>query len=81
MTRIFTATAASLVVLTGPALAVVAEVDLDGDGSYSLTEVQTAMPNVTADEFLLMDANGDGLLDADEVAAAIEAGMMPDPAG
>ncbi len=81
MTRIFAATAASIVLLASPALAIVAEIDLDGDGAYSLTEVQTAMPDLTADSFTVMDANGDGLLDADEVAAAIEAGLMPDPAG
>lgn len=80
MTRLIAASGASLALLTLPAWAVVAEIDLDGDGAYSLTEVQTAMPDITADEFVMMDVNGDGLLDADEVAAAIQAGLMPDPA-
>ena len=80
MTRPIAASAATLVLLAAPAVAVVAEIDLDGDGAYSLSEVQTAMPDVTADEFMIMDANGDGLLDENEVAAAIEAGLMPDPA-
>jgi len=81
MTRLMTATAANILVLTSPVWAITAEIDLDGDGAYSLTEVQTAMPETTADEFLLMDSNGDGLLDAEEVATAIEAGLMLDPAG
>lgn len=80
MTRITALAAAAITVLAGPAFAIQTEIDLDGDGTYSLTEVQTAMPEMSQDDFLVLDANGDGLLDADEVAAAIAAGFLPDPA-
>jgi len=66
--------------LKGAALAIEAEIDVNGDGAYSLTEVQTVLPDMTTDNFLVLDANGDGLLDEGEVAAAIEAGILPDPA-
>ncbi len=81
MTRAIVATTAAFTLLAAPAFAIVAEIDTDGDGVYSLSEVQTAMPDMTADAFNALDVNADGLLDADEVAAAIEAGLMPDPAG
>ena len=81
MTRAFVATAAAITLLAAPAFAIVAEIDTDGDGVYSLAEVQTAMPDMTFDGFNALDANADGILDAEEVAAAIEAGVMPDPAG
>ena len=77
MTRIFAVTTATFTLLAMPALAIEAEIDLDGDGAYNLTEVQTAMPDMTFDSFNVIDANGDGLLDAEEVAAAIEAGLLP----
>jgi len=72
--------ATTLTLLAAPAFAIVAEIDTDGDGAYSLSEVQTAIPDTTFDTFSAMDLNGDGLLDAEEVAIAIEAGVMPDPA-
>lgn len=73
--------AAIFTLIAAPAMAIVAEIDTDGDGTYSLSEVQTAMPDMTVDAFNALDVNADGLLDADEVAAAIEAGFLPDPAG
>ena len=80
MTRLFAMTTAACTLLAVPALAIEAEIDLDGDGAYSLSEVQTAMPDMTMDSFTVIDVNGDGLLDADEVAAAIQAGLLPEPA-
>ena len=81
MTRAFVATTAAIILAAAPAFAIVAEIDTDGDGVYSLAEVQTAMPDMTFDSFNALDTNADGILDAEEVAAAIEAGLMPDPAG
>ena len=81
MTRAFVATTAAIIFAAAPAIAIVAEIDTDGDGVYSLAEVQTAMPDMTFDSFNALDTNADGILDAEEVAAAIEAGLMPDPAG
>jgi hypothetical protein len=52
-------------------------IDLNEDGYLSLTEVQTAYPDVTEADFTLADTNGDGLLDEDELAAAREAELIP----
>ena len=35
------------------------------------------MPDMPTDAFSVMDENGDGLLDADEIAKAIDAGLLP----
>jgi len=59
------------------ALAQSADIDVNGDGMYSFPEVQAAMPEMTDDTFVLLDLSGDGLLDADEIAAGAEAGLLP----
>ncbi|MGB7268876.1 MAG: EF-hand domain-containing protein [Albidovulum sp.] len=51
--------------------------DTDGNGTYSMEEVQAAYPALTAEAFTAIDVNADGTLDADELAAAIEAGALP----
>ena len=51
--------------------------DTDGDGMLSLEEAQAAMPDMAEETFLTLDGNADGLLDAEEVAAAQEAGLIP----
>tara|TARA_R110002110_G_scaffold97902_1_gene251044 strand:+ start:940 stop:1200 length:261 start_codon:yes stop_codon:yes gene_type:complete len=55
-----------------------AEVDANGDGLLSVTEVQAVYPDVTAEQFSAMDLNADGALDDAEVQSATEAGMMPE---
>ena len=54
-----------------------AEIDVDADGMYSYPELQAVMPEMTEDQFTVLDVNGDGLLDADEIAAGTEAGLLP----
>lgn len=54
-----------------------AAIDTNGDGMYSFPEVQAAMPDMSEDMFMTVDVNGDGLLDTDEIAVAIEAGILP----
>ncbi|MEO0503667.1 MAG: hypothetical protein AAFZ14_10100 [Pseudomonadota bacterium] len=54
-----------------------AELDTNGDGVLTIDEVQASFPDVTSDAFTAMDLNADGALDANEVAAAQEAGLMP----
>lgn len=49
-------------------------VDINRDGFYSYPELQIIFPDMTADDFTMIDASGDGLLDEHEVRAAIEAG-------
>lgn len=54
--------------------------DADADGFVSYPEAQAAMPEVDESLFTMIDANGDGLWAADEVAAAVEAGLLAPPA-
>lgn len=54
-----------------------ADLDANGDGLLSVTEVQAVYPDVTAEQFSAMDLNADGALDDAEVQAATEAGVMP----
>ena len=52
-------------------------IDVNGVGNYSFPELQVAMPDMTIDGFTALDANGDGLLDADEIAVGVEAELLP----
>ncbi len=79
MTRKLTLMAplAVLTALGGAALAQDAAIDINGDGMYSYPEVQAVMPEMTEEDFTVLDTSGDGLLDADEIAVAVEAGLLP----
>lgn len=50
--------------------------DTDGDGVYSMDEMMATYPDLTEEVFTMVDANGDGSIDADELAAAQEAGTL-----
>ena len=43
-----------------------AAIDTDGDGAWSLAELQAAQPGFDAERFAELDRNGDGLINADE---------------
>lgn len=79
MTLIFKmiAPAAVLTALALPSFAQDAAIDINGDGMYSYPELQAVMPEVSEDDFAVMDVSGDGLLDSDEIAAATSSGMLP----
>jgi hypothetical protein len=81
ISKTVTLTAISLLFAASAASAQSASVDVNGDGFYSLPEVQGAMPDMTQDDFLVLDANGDGLLDAAEIEAATQAGLLATPEG
>ncbi|MEL7178803.1 MAG: hypothetical protein AAFN63_03145 [Pseudomonadota bacterium] len=68
---------AVLTALAVPSFAQDAEIDINGDGMYSYPEIQAVMPEMTEDDFTVLDTSGDGLLDADEIAVATEAGLLP----
>ena len=75
MKRFFT----TFLLSTGLATATTAatQFDSNGDGLVTLDEISAVYPEVTAEAFSAMDVNSDGALDADEVAAAQDAGILP----
>ncbi|MFK7940413.1 MAG: EF-hand domain-containing protein [Roseovarius sp.] len=79
MTKFVSATAfACAFTLTLPAAALASEnMDADGDGAVSMSEFQTAHPEADTGIFTAVDANADGVLTADEITAAQEAGTLP----
>ena len=50
--------------------------DTEGNGTYSIEEMTAAYPDMTPELFAEIDANADGAVDADELAAAQEAGKV-----
>jgi Ca2+-binding EF-hand superfamily protein len=50
--------------------------DVDGDGVYSKEELMVVYPALTDEVFAEVDANDDGAIDAEELAAAQEAGLL-----
>jgi hypothetical protein len=66
---------AALGLTTGVAFAQTVE-DTDGDGVYSFAELQAAFPDLTDDVFVLIDTNGDGSVDPEELEAAIATGLI-----
>lgn len=53
------------------------EIDADGDGALSLAEIQSVHPEVTEDTFVQADTDADGMISAEELAAAQELGLIP----
>lgn len=51
--------------------------DTDHNGSLSLVEIQAVYPKFTKAEFTKADTNGDGKIDAKELAAAQKDGVLP----
>lgn len=50
--------------------------DTDGNGTYSMEELMVAFPDLTEETFTTVDTNADGQVDADELAAAEESGVL-----
>ncbi|KIC15557.1 MULTISPECIES: calcium-binding protein [unclassified Leisingera] len=72
-------TATALAALAASPLAAmdsITEADTDGNGTYSLEELQAAFPDLTEETFATIDANADGEADLAEVKAAEEAGLL-----
>jgi hypothetical protein len=70
------ATSLAAILGAGAALGQAETIDTDGDGMVSYTELLLVMPDMTEDDFTALDANEDGMLDAEEFAAAEEAGLI-----
>jgi len=58
----------------------VSDVDTDGDSLVSFTEMTVMYPEITEDAFAEIDTSGDTFVDETELAAALEAGTIADPA-
>lgn len=53
------------------------EIDLDGDGRYSLEELRRIYPTLTSRAYGEMDVNSDGLVTPSEFRAGQDAGLLP----
>jgi len=79
MTRITTSLALATTLLALPAFAQVAAsdiADVDGNGLWSLEELQAAYPDMTEETFATVDTSGDGQIDMAEYDAAAGAGLL-----
>lgn len=71
-------TTTALLTLAGAAFAAVADVDTDGDGVASFTELLAVYPTLTEEGFSAIDTNADGVVDDVEMTAAQEGGLIPE---
>ncbi len=69
--------AATVLALTATAISAQSEIDADGDGVLSYNELLAAHPEMTEENFIAIDTNADGAVDADELKVASEAGLLP----
>ena len=69
--------AALLIAGSSAVFADIAALDANEDGQVTMEELVAVYPDVTAEDFSTADADASGTLDADEVAAAQEAGSIP----
>jgi hypothetical protein len=53
--------------------------DTDGNGSWSLVELQAVWTDLTEETFKGIDANADGAVDATELQAALDNGVIAAP--
>ena len=64
-----------------PAFAItVADVDTDGDNLMSFTEMTVKYPDMTEEAFGAIDTSADSFVDEAELAAALDAGTISEPA-
>ncbi len=64
-----------------PAFAItISEVDTDGDSLASFTEMAEIYPELTEAQFGEVDTSDDNFVDETELAAALQAGTIAEPA-
>ncbi|MCG6884102.1 MAG: EF-hand domain-containing protein [Silicimonas sp.] len=76
MTKRMNLTIAALLGLGLGTAAMAAVEDTDGDGVYSMEELLVVYPGLTEEGFGLIDTNGDGAVDENELTAAVDAGVL-----
>lgn len=52
------------------------DADVNHDGALSVQEVMSAWPEISTDDFMRMDTDGDGLLDSNELTTARARGAL-----
>jgi hypothetical protein len=73
--------AIAVAMFAAPAFAItVADVDTDGDNLISYAEMQVKYPDLMEEAFGAVDTSGDGFVDETELAAALDAGTIEEPA-
>ncbi len=78
ISAIAAAVAAAVAIAAGASTIAAADtLDTNGDGVYSLAELQSAYPDLTAETFAKIDLNADGVVDDAELQAAQDAKMLP----
>ncbi len=77
MTKVALAFVAISALATAAAQAQTTVMDTDGNGLFSMEELIVAFPDLTPEVFTAADADADGALSADELAAAQTAGTIP----
>lgn len=70
-TKLLAAATVSVVAATSAHAASMAEFDTDGNGSINFEEYDAAFgPDMTEEQFRIIDTNGDGMIDETEYAEA-----------
>lgn len=69
MKKLLATLAVSLFAITAAQAAEVADLDKDADGMVSMEEAKAMMPDLSDEKFKAADADGDGKLSAEELAA------------
>jgi hypothetical protein len=54
--------------------------DTDGNGNWSLAELQAVWSDLTEEAFTAMDTSADGAIDSAELQAALDSGALAAPA-
>lgn len=54
--------------------------DTDGDGTWSLVELQAVWPELTEETLTAIDTGADGSVDTAELQAALDGGVIAAPA-
>jgi hypothetical protein len=80
MTRFALILAPMLLATAATAQATLPEVpDADGNGTWSLVELQAVWTDMTEDAFNGIDTNADGAIDVTELQAALDNGVLTAP--
>ncbi len=68
---------ATFIAFSASAMAV--EIDTDGDGKASFTEIKLAYPDMTDALFVEIDLNSDGIIDDEELMIALKTYALAGP--